>query len=202
MNFTFNFDNKKIKRPKVRLNKTLPEEYQGKLWHKGSFYDIDEVHREDIIKSLNISEDDKIVLNDIINDIEVLVVNTLKEFDRVNVPFFGSFRFNAGVKKIIDNNKIIKEAQNNGASREDLDILRKELYIKGMEEQKEEQKELNNFIKLKRRFRKQYDEYAQTISKSYADMFIWTLTLLKPIPLDIEYEKTYRRLNNLPMINI
>ena len=42
-----------------------------------------------------------------------------------------------------------------------------------------------------------YNEFYQTLGKSYAEMFIWTLTLLKPIEFNKAFQETYERINNL-----
>ena len=71
------------------------------------------------------------------------------------------------------------------------------LYIEGIKEDEEKENEDKRFRYIKKIFKKEYNEFYQTLGKSYAEMFIWTLTLLKPIEFNKAFQEAYERLNNL-----
>ena len=46
-------------------------------------------------------------------------------------------------------------------------------------------------------FGDEYNELYQNLGKAYAEMFIWTKTLLKPIEFNQAFQEAYERLNSV-----
>ena len=187
-----------IKKPKTTAVKSrINDDFAGKIWFKKSYWDIDVIERRELINSMNLTEEDKLILNDIILDVEELAVNYLSDDKLGVIPYLGTFKLNGGIKNIAKHSEDIKAAKKLGATNEELKNMQINLYIEGIKEDEEKENEDKRFRYIKKIFKKEYNEFYQTLGKSYAEMFIWTLTLLKPIEFNKAFQEAYERLNNL-----
>lgn len=187
-----------IKKPKITAVKSrINDDLDGKIWFKKSYWDIDVIERRELINSMNLTEEDKLILNDIILDVEELAVNYLNDDKLGVIPYLGTFKLNGGIKNIAKHSEDIKAAKKSGATDEELKNMQINLYIEGIRKDEEKENEDKRFRYIKKIFKKEYNEYYQILGKSYAEMFIWTLTLLKPIEFNKAFQEAYERINNL-----
>lgn len=190
---------------KLKFIKTKPtstvsrinEEYNNKIWFKKCYWDINVIERQEIIKDIDLTEEEKLFLNDIILDIEELAVQYLNN-DKVGViPYVGNFKLNQGIRNIDKHSNEIKQAKLNGKTTEEIKDMVINFYKDGKNKEYENNKELKIYNNIKKIYKKEYNELYQTIGKSYAEMFIWTKTLLKPIEFDKYFQEAYERINGL-----
>lgn len=196
MAFSVRFD-KPIKIKKAVAKSRLNSEYAGKIWFKKHYWDINIVERKDIIDSLDLTEDEKLILNDIVLNIEELALDALNRDEIGFIPYVGTLKFNGGIRNLAKHYEDLKIAKKEGKSEEELKQMRLNFYIEGKNKEIEESKENKRFREIKKVYKKEYDEYYQTLGKAYAEMFIWTITLMKPIDFDREFQENYERINNL-----
>ena len=69
---------------------------------------------------MNLTEEDKLILNDIILDVEELAVNYLNDDKLGVIPYLGTFKLNGGIKNIAKHSEDIKAAKKSGATDEEL----------------------------------------------------------------------------------
>lgn len=190
--------NTKLKKVKISPSKSrLNDDFADKIWFKKSFWDIDVIERRELIDSMNLTEEEKLILNDITFDVEELAVDYLNRDEKGIIPYLGTFKLHGGIRNIAKHSEEIKAAKRAGKSNEELKELQLKLYIDGVNKDKEKEEENKRLRYLKKIFKKKYNEYYQTLGKSYAEMFIWTISLIKPIEFDEEYQKIYEKLNNI-----
>ena len=188
-------NNRKVKTSSIKSR--INDEYAGKIWFKKTYWDIDVIERRELINSMNLTEEEKLIMNDIVLDVEELVVDYLNNDKLGIIPYLGTFKLNGGIKNIAKHSEELKAAKKAGATKEELKDMQLQFYIEGVKKDEQLTKEEKVYRQWKKVYKKEYNELYQTVGKSYAEMFIWTKTLLKPIEFNPAFQEAYERLNNL-----
>lgn len=188
-------NNRKVKTSSIRSR--INDEYAGKIWFKKTYWDIEVIERRELINSMNLTEEEKLIMNDIVLDIEELAVDYLNNDKLGIIPYLGTFKLNGGIKNIAKHSEELKAAKKAGATKEELKDMQLQFYIEGVKKDEQLTKEEKVYRQWKKVYKKEYNELYQTVGKTYAEMFIWTKTLLKPIEFNPAFQEAYERLNNL-----
>ena len=187
-----------VKRVKsTKLKSRIDDDYSGKIWFKKTYWDIDVIERRELIDSMNLTEEEKLILNDIVLDIEELVVDYLNKDKLGIIPYLGTFKLNGGIRNIAKHSEEIKAAKKAGATNEELKNMQLKLYIDGVRKDDAKNKEDKIYRRIKKVYKDEYNELYQNLGKAYAEMFIWTKTLLKPIEFNQAFQEAYERLNSV-----
>lgn len=188
-------NNRKVKTSSIKSR--INDEYAGKIWFKKTYWDIEVIERRELINSMNLTEEEKLIMNDIVLDVEELVVDYLNNDKLGIIPYLGTFKLNGGIKNIAKHSEELKAAKKAGATKEELKDMQLQFYIEGIKKDEQLTKEEKVYRQWKKVYKKEYNELYQTVGKTYAEMFIWTKTLLKPIEFNPAFQEAYERLNNL-----
>ena len=188
-------NNRKVKTSSIKSR--INDEYAGKIWFKKTYWDIEVIERRELINSMNLTEEEKLIMNDIVLDVEELAVDYLNNDKLGIIPYLGTFKLNGGIKNIAKHSEELKAAKKAGATKEELKDMQLQFYIEGVKKDEQLTKEEKVYRQWKKVYKKEYNELYQTVGKSYAEMFIWTKTLLKPIEFNPAFQEAYERLNNL-----
>lgn len=187
-----------VKRVKsTKLKSRIDDDYSGKIWFKKTYWDIDVIERRELIDSMNLTEEEKLILNDIVLDVEELVVDYLNKDKLGIIPYLGTFKLNGGIRNIAKHSEEIKAAKKAGATNEELKNMQLKLYIDGVRKDDAKNKEDKIYRRIKKVYKDEYNELYQNLGKAYAEMFIWTKTLLKPIEFNQAFQEAYERLNSV-----
>lgn len=187
-----------IKKPKAAAVKSrINDDFAGKIWFKKSYWDIDVIERRELINSMNLTEEEKLILNDIVLDVEELAVDYLNKDKLGIIPYLGTFKLNGGIRNIAKHSEEIKAAKKAGATNEELRDMQLKLYIDGVRKDDAKNKEDKIYRQIKKVYKDEYNELYQNLGKAYAEMFIWTKTLLKPIEFNQAFQEAYERLNSV-----
>ena len=132
-------NNRKVKTSfiKSRIN----DEYAGKIWFKKTYWDIDVIERRELINSMNLTEEEKLIMNDIVLDVEELAVDYLNNDKLGIIPYLGTFKLNGGIKNIAKHSEELKAAKKAGATKEELKDMQLQLYIEGVKKDEQLTKE-------------------------------------------------------------
>ena len=187
--------NRKVKTSSIKSR--INDEYAGKIWFKKTYWDIEVIERRELINSMNLTEEEKLIMNDIVLDVEELAIDYLNNDKLGIIPYLGTFKLNGGIKNIAKHSEELKAAKKAGATKEELKDMQLQLYIEGVKKDEQLTKEEKIYRQWKKVYKKEYNELYQTVGKTYAEMFIWTKTLLKPIEFNPAFQEAYERLNNL-----
>ena len=187
-----------VKRVKsTKLKSRIDDDYSGKIWFKKTYWDIDVIERRELIDSMNLTEEEKLILNDIVLDVEELAVDYLNKDKLGIIPYLGTFKLNGGIRNIAKHSEEIKAAKKAGATNEELKNMQLKLYIDGVRKDDAKNKEDKIYRQIKKVYKDEYNELYQNLGKAYAEMFIWTKTLLKPIEFNQAFQEAYERLNSV-----
>ena len=146
---------------------------------------------------MNLTEEEKLILNDIVLDVEELAVDYLNKDKLGIIPYLGTFKLNGGIRNIAKHSEEIKAAKKAGATNEELKNMQLKLYIDGVRKDDAKNKEDKIYRQIKKVYKDEYNELYQNLGKAYAEMFIWTKTLLKPIEFNQAFQEAYERLNSV-----
>lgn len=187
-----------VKRVKfTKIKSRIDDDYAGKIWFKKTYWDIDVVERRELIDSMNFTEEEKLILNDIVLDVEELAVDYLNKDKLGIIPYLGTFKLNGGIRNIAKHSEEIKAAKKAGATNEELKNMQLKLYIDGVRKDDERNKEDKIYRRIKKVYKDEYNELYKNLGKEYAEMFIWTKTLLRPIEFNQAFQEAFERLNNV-----
>lgn len=199
---SFNFSPiKKIKRhtqPTIKKNDYNNQvgEQTDRLWAKRRRWEIDIIKRDSIIEKLEYDAEKQLIAKDIITELEGHAVEVLSEGKDFSIPYFGTIKMNKGRYNIAKHKEDIRQAKALGATNEELKEMAKKYFKEGVDAANVIKDQQSKFAYFKRLYKEEYDEYYKTIGKAYAEMFIYTLTLLEPIEFNPAFEEAFNRINN------
>lgn len=159
-------------------------------------FDIVEKDFNDIISEIDFkTEEDKILCESIIDHIEHNIANGLKEMKIVQLPYIGTLRIDPIKKQIKENKDVFKVARHNMTKHEYKEYVKG--YVNDIRE-KQEQKDSNKLILRKIRInnKKRYEKYYKTLGKSYAEAFIYCISIMTYVPYDKEFDEYYKSLKD------
>lgn len=172
------------------------ETLENSLIEADENYSINIRKTNDILNDINfIDNEERLLCESIITNLEKQASNAIRDMKTVQLPFIGCIRINPVKRELRDNFKNFRIARKNMTKEQYKDHVREYVYdIK--QKQKEKDKLKTRLYKIKRHNKNKYDEYFKKLGKSYADMFIYSIYLLKEIPFDEEFENHYQSLKD------
>lgn len=157
-------------------------------------YKVPSVIKEDIINSLEFNnKEDRILCSSIIDNIEKSISNTIKNNKCASIPYIGCLRrkFNSGVLvkekfKLSNVRKVLNKEDYKEYCRTVFNEYKHEANLKTIETKRVK--------RIRKIFKKQYETYLRTINKSYADMFLFSVSNFTQVEFNEEIEEQYSRL--------
>lgn len=150
----------------------------------------------DILSELTDDPKERLIYKSIIDGIETTASNAIKNGKTAQLPSIGCIRKNPIRKVIQDNFENFRIARRN-LSKDDYKEHVRCIVIDAKEQLV---KNANERLIVKRTMsknKKRYDKLYITLGRSYAEMFIKSILLLKEVPYILEVQEQYDRLNNI-----
>lgn len=151
-------------------------------------------NKNDILNEIHFdNDDDKKLCNSIINELESAMSRDIRDLKIVQIPFIGCVRINPVKRQLRDASKTFRVIRKNLSKEEYKEYVRD--YVN---ELKDKQKKIDEdkliFTRIRRNNKKKYEELYKNINKSYAEMFIYSIYLIKEVPYNEEWEEYYKTL--------
>lgn len=160
-----------------------------KIYEDDNSYSVIGVIKKDIIDDIEFdNNDDKLICDAIINSIEKFASENIKNNKAVALPSVGCIRRSIYRQAVIkDRDKIhsMRKHMNNTEYKEYMKDYFGNIKCNDIEQTKEK-------LRLKRInkvFKKRYDKYVRLINKSYADLFIFSVSYFNQVEFDSELNK-------------
>lgn len=169
----------------------------------GKISEIDEVSidivikkKADILNDIDFeSDDDRILCDTIITDIEKTAAKGVLADKIVQLPFLGSMR-KSPLRKVVQKNRTNFKIARTHMNKKEYQEYVGEIMREGKIEIEKEEKEKIRIKKIKSRFRKQYDSYYKNLGAEYANMFIYSMSILKEVPFNAEVQEMFDSLKD------
>lgn len=152
--------------------------------------------RNDIINDIKFaSTESSDICNDIITELEKTMASDIKAYKTVQIPHIGCLKrdkFRTDISKYYTN---FKAARQNMTLEEYKSHVR--AYVKDMyDSYRQVEARLRAINRLKFANKNKYKEIGIKLGKAYAEMYIFSIYLLKEIPYDEEWELKYNELSD------
>lgn len=145
-----------------------------------------------IIDSLDLSDDDKIICNDIVDNLEKSLASHIKEHKTVSIPFIGTVQKNWYKDAIKANYKQLKEYKESH-TKEEYDKHFKELCENIKAEHIEKETAERKAKKFKRSVLPKYVNLVDKKGTAYANAWLKAMSCFEVVEFDPEIEEVYER---------
>lgn len=156
-------------------------------------YDINIKTQKDILNDLKLNDDDKLICRSIIENLEHFAAENIRKLNTVQLPFIGCIRINP-VKYKFKHQKLQLSTIRHNTTKEEYKNYVRDTYNELTKEAKEQDKRKLYLTKVKRNNKNKYEILYKNLGKAYANLFIYSITLLEEIPFDVEWEYHYQSL--------
>lgn len=150
--------------------------------------------KNDILNDMDFEdEEERLLCDSIITNMETYAAKSIKEMKVVQLPFIGCVRINpvkTELKQVCTNFKFARRYMTKDEYKNHV-----RSYVIDIKEKQEEKDRLKIIInKIKRKNKKKYEALFKHLGKAYAEMFIYSIYILKEVPFDAEWEEHYQSL--------
>lgn len=157
-------------------------------------FTIKRTTKQEILDSIDIEDDTELKLIDLIIDvIENTAAKGIKDNKAAQIPYIGTIRKNP-VKEELKKVQSSFKFHRSYMTKEQYKGYVRETVIEIQQEQERKDKERLARFKVRRNNGKTYDNLYKKLGKSYAEMYIYSMTLFKVIEFDAEWEEHYKSL--------
>lgn len=174
--------------------KDMEDEVQLGVEDIGEEYVIISKDTNDILNDMDfVDEDERLLCESIITNLEKYAAASIKDMKIVSLPFIGCVRINP-IKRRLRDAKLHLSLIRKNMSKTDYKQYVKDIVDEFGEEMSKVDTEKLIMTKIRSNNKKRYDEYYKKLGRAYAEMFIYSIRLLKEVPFDIEWEEYYQEL--------
>lgn len=162
----------------------------------GDNYVIISKDTNDILNDMDFNnEDERLICESIINNLEKDAAAGIRDMKVVQLPFIGCIRINPIKRKLRDAKLHLSLMRKNMSKAEYKQHVKDIVHEFGKEMSKADAEKLL-MTKIRRNNKKKYDEYYKKLGRAYAEMFIYSIRVLKEVPYSQEFEDYYRNLKD------
>lgn len=159
-------------------------------------YTLKTVDIDDIIKDLKLSDEDEIITRSIILGIEYNAADTISNNLIASLPYVGT------LQKDITKDLLQEHSEELKIARSTLDKESYKQYVRDLRKEIKDQiaadyNKRKYFESFKRSKNKLYNKLIIERGKAYADVYIYTRMLLKPIEFNQDIQDQYDRINGV-----
>lgn len=150
--------------------------------------------RSDILDDLKFKfEDERLLCDSIIADIEKTAAHHILHGKIAQLPLIGNMR-KSPVREVINKNKSNFKIARSHMTKQQYKEYVGDIVVDFKKEQEKKDNDKKRLRKLKSRYKKDYDNYVKQLGIEYANMFIYSRTLFKEIPFDVEVQEMFDKL--------
>lgn len=149
---------------------------------------------DDIFNELNLkNEEELLICKSIINNLEKQLSNNIRNNKCVSIPSIGCVRINP-VKRAIQNSSNLFRTVRKQTTKTEYRKYVSEFIIDLQDKQKDIDKKRIIINKIRSNNKNRYEELYKLLGRAYAEMFIYSIYILKEVPYDDEFEEVYNAL--------
>lgn len=157
-------------------------------------YELNVKNQKDILAELDFKDKtDELICHSIISNLEKFASDNIRKLNTVQLPFIGCIRINP-IKRKFSNSKLHLSTIRHNTTKEEYREYVKDVYNEFKEELEYSDKRKLYMTKIKRNNKVKYEKLYKSLGKSYADCYLFCITLLEEIPFDAEWEYHYQSL--------
>lgn len=172
----------------------MNDEIQFGVEDIGENYIIISKDTDDILNDMDFNdEDERLLCESIINNLERDAAAGIRDMKIVSLPFIGCIRINP-IKRKLRDAKLHLSLMRKNMSKGDYKQYVRDIVTEFREDMEKADSEKLIMTKIRRNNKKRYDEYYKKLGKAYAEMFIYSIRLMKDVPFDREWEEHYQSL--------
>ena len=149
----------------------------------------------DILSDISFEiEDDKLLMKDVISNLESVVAEEVKNGKCVQIPYIGSVRKNP-LKETLEKNRTNFRIAAKSLSKEGFKEHCSLIFKQKKDELRIQDYEKSKVKQIRKRHRKEFERLYVDIGPAYANMYIKSKMMLAPVLFDEEFEERYQELN-------
>ena len=149
----------------------------------------------DILSDINFeTEDDKLLMKDVISNLESVVAEEVKNGKCVQIPYIGSVRKNP-LKETLEKNRTNFRIAAKSLSKEGFKEHCSLVFKKKKDELRIQDYEKAKLKQIRKRHQKEFEQLYINIGPAYANMYIFSKTLMKAVDFNEEFEDKIQELN-------
>ena len=157
--------------------------------------EYEEVDINDILNDIHFeTEDDKLLMKDIISNLESVVAEEIKNGKCVQIPYIGSLRKNP-LKETLEKNRTNFRIAAKALSKEGFKEHCSLVFKKKKDELRIQDYEKAKLKQIRKRNQKAFEQLYIDIGPAYANMYIFSKTLMKAVDFNEEFEDKIQELN-------
>ena len=157
--------------------------------------EYEEVDINDILNDIHFeTEDDKLLMKDIISNLESVVAEEIKNGKCVQIPYIGSLRKNP-LKETLEKNRTNFRIAAKSLSKEGFKEHCSLVFKKKKDELRIQDYEKAKLKQIRKRHQKEFEQLYIDIGPAYANMYIFSKTLMKAVDFNEEFEDKIQELN-------
>lgn len=165
-------------------------------------YDIDNEYviiskdTDNILDDLDFkNEDDRILCKSIIDNLEKQAAAEIRKMKVVQLPLIGCIRIDP-IKRRLRDAKLHLSLMRKNMSKADYKQYVKDIVHEFGQEMDKADREKLIMKKIRTANKKQYEMYYKKLGRAYAEMYIYSIRLLKEVPFDADWEEQYQSLKS------
>lgn len=157
--------------------------------------EYEEVDVNDILNDIHFeTEDDKLLMKDIISNLESVVAKEVKNGKCVQIPYIGSLRKNP-LKETLEKNRTNFRIAAKSLSKEGFKEHCSLVFKKKKDELRIRDYEKAKLKQIRKRHQKEFEQLYVEIGSAYANMYIFSKTLMRAVEFNEEFEDKIQELN-------
>lgn len=141
------------------------------------------------------NEDDKILCKSIIDNLEKQAAAEIRKMKVVQLPLIGCIRIDP-IKRRLRDAKLHLSLMRKNMSKADYKQYVKDIVHEFGQEMDKADREKLIMKKIRSANKKQYEMYYKKLGRAYAEMYIYSIRLLKEVVFDADWEEQYQSLKS------
>lgn len=161
------------------------------------FADLEFVEKEldDVIEEMNVSDEEALLMKDIIIHLETTAAQEIKNDKCVQLPYIGSIRKNP-LRKTLDENRTAFKISSKILTKEQFKEHAASVFKSRKDELRLEDYKKAKIREIKNRNKAKYEKYFIELGPAYANMYLNAILLMRMVEYDDEFEQHMKTLNN------
>lgn len=157
--------------------------------------EYEEINIDDILNDIHFEkEDDKLLMKDIISNLEFVIAEEIKNGKCVQIPYIGSLRKNP-LKETLEQNRTNFRIAAKSLSKEGFKEHCSLVFKKKKDELRIQDYNKTKLKQMRKRHQKEFEQLYVNIGPAYANMYIFSKTLMKAVDFNEEFENKIQELN-------
>lgn len=151
---------------------------------------------DDIVSQITSEDEERFLYESIVTNLEKTASEAIKNGKTVSLPLIGCLRKNP-IRQVIKDNRDKFAHNRTKMSKEEYKDYVRDVINTAKENIAKDDKQKIIIKKIRSSNKKKYDKYYSSIGKTYADTFIYSMTLLREVPFDPQLQDALDKIDNI-----